>query len=477
MLNSHEFRIFAHKIADWMANYYENIEKYPVKSHVKPGEIFSLFPEEPPVEGEPMEAILKDFEEKIIPGITHWQSPSFFAYFPANSSYPSVLAEMLTATLGAQCMVWETSPAAAELEEKMMHWLRYLTGIPSNFEGVIQDTASTATLASLLTAREKQTHYSINDKGFSGKEHFRIYASGETHSSIEKAVKIAGFGKENLIKCRVREDFSMDPDHLRKSIRKDLSQGYHPLAVVATLGTTSTTAFDPLKEIAAITDEFGLWLHVDAALAGSALILPEYRQRIEGIEQVDSFVFNPHKWLFTNFDCSAYFVKDKNALLRTFEILPEYLKTKTHGQVNDYRDWGIPLGRRFRALKLWFVLRNFGIKKMQEIIREHIRLAREIKNKVESSPDFELMAPVPLNTVCFRYHPGNLKEENLNHLNQQLLDELNNSGKVYFTHTRLNEKFTIRFMIGQTYTREEHVLRAWDLIRQTAGSLHKQSEE
>ncbi len=477
MLNSHEFRIFAHKIADWMANYYENIEKYPVKSHVKPGEIFSLFPEEPPVEGEPMEAILKDFEEKIIPGITHWQSPGFFAYFPANSSYPSVLAEMLTATLGAQCMVWETSPAAAELEEKMMHWLRYLTGIPSNFEGVIQDTASTATLASLLTAREKQTHYSINDKGFSGKEHFRIYASGETHSSIEKAVKIAGFGKENLIKCRVREDFSMDPDHLRKSIRKDLSQGYHPLAVVATLGTTSTTAFDPLKEIAAITDEFGLWLHVDAALAGSALILPEYRQRIEGIEQVDSFVFNPHKWLFTNFDCSAYFVKDKNALLRTFEILPEYLKTKTHGQVNDYRDWGIPLGRRFRALKLWFVLRNFGIKKMQEIIREHIRLAREIKNKVESSPDFELMAPVPLNTVCFRYHPGNLKEENLNHLNQQLLDELNNSGKVYFTHTRLNEKFTIRFMIGQTYTREEHVLRAWDLIRQTAGSLHKQSEE
>ncbi len=471
MLDKKDFRKFAHQVVDWMADYYEKIEQYPVKSGVRPGEIFSLFPDTPPEEGEPMEIILNDFEEKIIPGITHWQSPDFFAYFPANSSYPSVLAEMLTATLGAQCMVWETSPAAAELEEKMMHWLMYLTGMPSGFEGVIQDTASTATLTSLLTAREQHSRYTINARGFTGNEKFRIYGSEETHSSIEKAVKIAGFGKENLVICRVRNDFSMDTDHLRKNIQNDLRKGYHPLAIVATLGTTGTTSIDPLKEITVIAKEFGLWVHVDAALAGSALILPEYRYMIEGIEDVDTFVFNAHKWLFTNFDCSAYFVKDKEALIRTFEILPEYLKTQTHGKVNDYRDWGIQLGRRFRALKLWFVIRNFGVHKMQEIIRDHIRLAQMIKQKVEDHPAFELLAPVPLNTVCFRYHPANVKQDSLDSINQQLLETLNQTGKVYFTHTRLRGKFTLRFMIGQTYTRQEHVEKAWELITRTAGKL------
>jgi len=471
MLDIKDFRKFAHQVVDWMADYYENIEKYPVKSGVKPGEILSLFPDTPPEQGEPMGEILKDFEEKIIPGMTHWQSPDFFAYFPANSSYPSVLAEMLTATLGAQCMVWETSPAAAELEEKMMQWLRHLTGLPSSFDGVIQDTASTATLTSLLTAREQYTRFAINEKGFSGKEKFRIYASEETHSSIEKAVKIAGFGKENLVKCAVKRDFSMDTESLRKAILNDLNRGFRPLAVVATLGTTSTTAIDPLKDITSVAKEYGLWVHVDAALAGSALILPEYRFMIEGIEDVDTFVFNAHKWLFTNFDCSAYFVKNKEALIRTFEILPEYLKTKTHGHVNDYRDWGIQLGRRFRALKLWFVLRNYGKRKMQEIIREHIRLARMIKQNVEEAPDFELLAPAPLNTVCFRYHPSGKDEETLNRINQQLLDELNRSGKVYFTHTRLHGKFTIRFVIGQTYTREEHVRKAWSEITRTANEI------
>ncbi len=452
-----------------MADYYENIEKYPVKSPVNPGDILSRLPEAPPAEGEPMETILKDFETDILPGITHWQSPDFFAYFPANSSYPSVLAEMLTATLGAQCMVWETSPAAAELEERMMQWLMQLTGIPASFDGVIQDTASTATLTSLLTAREQHSRFAINDKGFSGRERFRIYASQETHSSIEKAVKIAGFGKENLVKCAVREDFSMEPASLEEAIRRDLSRGYHPLAVVATLGTTGTTAIDPLKEITAIAKKYGLWVHVDAALAGSALILPEYRYMIEGIEEVDTFVFNAHKWLFTNFDCSAYFVKDKEALIRTFEILPEYLKTKTHGRVNDYRDWGIQLGRRFRALKLWFVLRNFGLRQIQEIIRKHSRPAQMCRQKVEETPGFELLAPVPLNTVCFRYHPAGRDEETLNRLNGELLDKLNSSGKVYFTHTRLHGKFTIRFVVGQTYTREEHVNRAWSLITRLAG--------
>ena len=472
MTDLEEFRKYAHRVVDRMVDYYRNIEEYPVKSRVSPGEIYRLFPDLPPLEGEPMDDILQDFDRKILPGMTHWQSPNFFAFFPANSSYPSVLAEMLTATLGAQCMIWETSPAAAELEEKMMKWLIQMTGLPSSWQGVIQDTASTATLASLLTAREKRAGYTINEKGFTGNENFRIYVSTETHSSIEKAVKIAGFGRRNLVKCNVREDLSLDPDDLRRQIAEDLRLGFTPLAVVATLGTTSTTAIDPLKEIAAVAREQDLWLHVDAALAGSALILPEYRQMIEGIEEADSFVFNPHKWLFTNFDCSAYFVKDKEALLRTFEILPEYLKTGTRGKVNDYRDWGIPLGRRFRALKLWFVIRSFGLKGLQEMIREHLRLAGWIREEVEKDPAFELMAPVPLNTVCFRYHPGITDEEELDRINTLLLDKLNRSGKVYFTHTRVNGKYAIRFMIGQTHTREEHVKNAWKLIRETSREIN-----
>ncbi len=462
-----KFREYAHRVVDRMVEYYRNLEDYPVKSPVTPGDIYDRLPPLPPQQGESMEDILQDFDEKIIPGMTHWQSPNFFAYFPANSSYPSVLAEMLTATLAAQCMIWETSPAAAELEEKMMQWLLQMMGLPSAWEGVIQDTASTATLASLITAREKRSGYMINEKGFSGKEKFRIYASTETHSSIEKAVKIAGFGRSNLVKCRVREDLSLDPEDLRSRIREDLKAGYTPLAVVATLGTTSTTAIDPVREIAEVAGEFDLWVHVDAALAGSALILPEYRWMIEGIENVDTFVFNPHKWLFTNFDCSAYFVKDKEALLHTFEILPEYLKTKTHGHVNDYRDWGIPLGRRFRALKLWFVIRSFGVSGLQAMLREHLRLAAWIRDEIKKEPSFELMAPVPLNTVCFRYHPDNKDEKELDRLNTQLLDQLNRSGKAYFTHTRINGKYAIRFMIGQTHTREEHVKKAWELIKTT----------
>jgi len=363
-------------------------------------------------------------------------------------------------------MIWETSPAAAELEEKMMRWLIQMTGLPSSWHGVIQDTASTATLASLLTAREKKSEYTINEKGFSGNENFRVYVSTETHSSIEKAVKIAGFGRRNLVKCSVTEDLSMDPADLHRRIAEDLRQGFTPLAVVATLGTTSTTAIDPLKEIAAVARKHDLWLHVDAALAGSALILPEYRQMIEGVEDADTFVFNPHKWLFTNFDCSAYFVKDKEALLRTFEILPEYLKTGTRGRVNDYRDWGIPLGRRFRALKLWFVIRSFGVKGLQEMLREHLRLAGWIREEVEKDPAFELMAPVPLNTVCFRYNPGLTDEKELDRINTLLLDRLNRSGRVYFTHTRVNGKYTIRFMVGQTHTQEGHVKNAWNLIKE-----------
>ena len=471
-MTSEEFRKHAHKFVDWMADYMESTEKYPVKSQVKPGEIFKSISDRPPETGESMNDIFSDFQKLILPGMTHWQSPNFFAYFPANSSYPSVLGEMLTATLGAQCMIWETSPAAAELEEKVMNWLIHMLGLPPEFEGVIHDTASTATLTALLTAREKVTQLRINRNGFTGNEKFRIYGSTETHSSIEKAVKIAGFGRKNLVKIDVDDDFRMKPELLKKAINNDIRRGFRPLCIVATLGTTGTTSIDPLDKIAQISKEFGIWLHVDAAMAGSALILPEYRWMIEGIEFVDSFVFNPHKWLFTNFDCSAYFIRDPEMLIKTLEILPEYLKTRTRGLVNDYRDWGIPLGRRFRALKLWFVIRNFGISGLQEKLRYHIKLAGDLAKVIDDLDNFERLAPVPLNTVCFRYHPGDINEpEDLDRINEKLLEQLNNSGEVYFTHTRLKGKFTIRFMIGQAKVTEKHVKAAWKRIVETAQKL------
>ncbi len=466
-MNTEEFKKQAHEFVDWMAEYFESVEKFPVKAKVNPGEILEKLPLNPPAEAESMDEIFRDFRQIILPGMTHWQSPNFFAYFPANSSYPSVLAEMLTATLGAQCMIWETSPAAAELEERVMNWLIQMMGLPQQFEGVIQDTASTATLTAFLTAREKASQFQINETGFEGNEKFRIYCSTETHSSIEKAVKIAGFGKSSLVKIGVDEEFKMIPGLLKEAIISDLKQGFRPLCIVATIGTTSTTAIDPLEEIAQISSEYKIWLHVDAALAGSALILPEFRWMINGIEKVDSFVFNPHKWLFTNFDCSAYFVRDAELLIKTLEILPEYLKTNSRGQVNDYRDWGIPLGRRFRALKLWFVIRNFGQNGLQEKLRYHLQLSQQLKETINESDDFEIMAPVPLNTICFRYNPSGINDAaQLDKMNETLMHKLNDSGKVYFTHTRLNGNYAIRFVIGQTNVTEKHINNAWDLIQE-----------
>ncbi len=468
-MNNAEFRMWAHKLADHMADYYENIETYPVKSNVKPGEILALLPTAAPAIGEDMTQIMSDFESIIIPGITHWQSPDFFAYFPANGSYPSILAEMLTASLGTQCMVWDTSPAAAELEEMMMNWLKSMTGLPADWHGVIQDTASTSTLAALLSAREKISGYGINEGGFSGNEKLRVYCSTETHSSVEKAVKIAGIGRKNLVKIATDSLFRMDATLLRKAISEDIAAGITPLCVVATLGTTGCTAIDPLKEISTICEETGTWLHVDAAYGGTALLLPEYRWMIEGIENADSFVFNPHKWMFTNFDCSAYFVKDKEALLRTFEILPEYLKTATRGLVNDYRDWGIPLGRRFRALKLWFVIRSYGVTKLREMVSEHIRIARWLEQEIIAHPGFEIMAAVPLSVVCFRYRPSCVfGTENLNALNEELLAKLNASGKLFLTHTKLKGQYTLRMSIAGTLTTQQHVEKAWELIKATA---------
>ncbi len=468
MKDINDFRKEAHTMVDWMANYLENIKNYPVKSQLLPNEVRNQLPNSAPVHSESMASIFEDFKEIIIPGMTHWQSPNFFAYFPANGSYPSLLAEMLTATLGAQCMVWETSPAAAELEEQVLNWLKEMMGIPQAFYGVIQDTASTATLVALLTAREKYSKYTINENGFDQNK-FRVYCSTETHSSIEKGVKIAGLGKNNLVKIPVDKEFRMNVSELENRINEDIKNGFIPLCVVAALGTTGSTAIDPLKEISEITNKYDIWLHVDAAYAGTALVLDEYKWMINGIENADSFVFNPHKWMFTNFDCSVYYVKDKNALLNTFSINPEYLKTATAGLVNDYRDWGIQLGRRFRALKLWFVIRNYGVKGIQEKIREHIDIAAKFEQWILKSEDFEILTPRTLNLVCFRYKPKGISDEQeLNAINERLLDLLNSSGKIYLSHTKLNGKYTLRMVIGQTYVTQEHVEKAWKLIKKTA---------
>jgi len=473
-MDSDEFRRQGHAIVEWIARYFENVEEYPVKSRVSPGEIKNALPELPPAGSESFDLFLKDFDKIIMPGITHWQSPDFFAYFPANSSPPSVLAEMLTSALGAQCMLWETSPAAAELEERMMGWLRVMTGLPEEFEGVIQDSASSATLAALITAREKTTGFRSNSEGLRDAGKLRIYVSTQTHSSVEKGAGVAGFGRENLVRVMVRKDFSMDPEALERAIEADIAAGYIPCCTVATIGTTGTTAIDPLRAVGEICHRYGIWLHVDAALGGTALLLPEMRWMSDGIEYADSFVFNPHKWMFTNFDCSAYFVRDAASLIRTFGILPEYLKTRTRGQVNDYRDWGIPLGRRFRALKLWAVIRSYGVEGLQSAIREHIRLAKMLEGMIRSEKDFELMAPVPLNTVCFRYHPQGFDDTAADRLNEKINHALNDSGKIYLTHTKVNGRYVLRMVTAQTNVTERHVIQAWELIKEYALSLSSQ---
>jgi aromatic-L-amino-acid/L-tryptophan decarboxylase len=470
--NIDEFKKYAYEFIDWIVEYYKNIENYPVKSQVKPKDIFNKLPEKPPEKAEAVETIFEDFKKIILPGITHWQSPNFFAYFPANSSYPSLLAEMLTSALGVQGMKWETSPSATELEEKVMNWLKVMIGIPENFSGVIQDTASTSTLASIICAREKFSEYEINQNGFKDFENYRVYCSTETHSSIEKAVKIAGIGKNNLVKIKVDEEYKMDTIELEKAIAKDIKNKLKPLCVVVALGTTGSTAVDPLEKISGICKKYNLWLHIDAAFAGSALILPEFRWMLKGIEQADSFVFNPHKWLFTNFDCSAYFVKDKEVLIRTFEILPEYLKTRSDSNVNNYCDWGIPLGRRFRALKLWFVIRSFGVNGLQEKLRYQISIAKNLEKKIREEKEFEILTPVTFNLICFRYKPFEIKsEDELNKLNEKLLHKINDTGKIYLSHTKLNGRYTLRMVIGQTYVTEEHAIKAWELIKETSYKL------
>jgi aromatic-L-amino-acid decarboxylase len=470
MINPKEFKEASDPIISWISNYMKDITSYPVKSEVQPGDIYNKIPEKAPELSESMEQILKDLDEVILPGITHWQHPNFHAYFPANSSVESVLAEFITSAIGAQCMIWDTSPAATELEQKMVEWLREAMGIPNLFEGVIQDSASSASLVALITAREVKTGFTSNEEGVP--PNLRVYCSEETHSSIEKAVGFCGIGKKNLLKVAVDSQMRMKPELLEKQIIEDLNKDLVPCTVVAAIGTTGTVAVDPLKEIGAICKKYGIWLHVDAAYAGSALLLPEFRWMIEGIEMVDSFVFNPHKWMFTNFDCSVYFVKDPGSLIRTFEILPEYLITSTRGTVNDYRDWGVQLGRRFRALKLWFVIRGFGLSGLRERMRSHIQLNEYFCREVVKITGIDLVLEPFLNFCCFRYTPqGENNLEILNSTNEKFLLELNGSGKLFLTHTKINGLYAIRMVIGQTYVEKIHVDLALMEIKKTADGL------
>ena len=462
-MSINEFKENGYKVIDWIADYYENIESYPVLSQAKPGELRSTLPKNPPQDGERFNNILAEMNEKIIPGVTHWQSPNFFAYFPCNSTGPAILGDLLSSGLGIQGMLWASSPACTELESHVLDWLVDMLHLPEKFKstssggGVIQDTASSATLCALIAAREKVSNSKINENGFD--DSIRVYTSMEAHSSIEKAVKIAGIGSKNIRLIEVDDDFAMNPLKLRKSIEKDIMDGKIPAFVCATLGTTSSTAIDPLNDIGKICNEFGIWLHVDAAMAGSASICPEYRFINEGIEYADSYCFNPHKFLLTNFDCSCLYVSDRKALIKSLTINPEYLKTEVSKPetVFDFRDWQIPLGRRFRSLKLWSVIRYYGINGIQQHIRGHIESAKMLSELIMKDERFEIMAPTILNLVCFRY-------KNSDEFNKALLEKLNTSGKLYLVQTKLNKKYTLRFSIGQTNTTRDHIINAWKNI-------------
>ncbi|GIV78923.1 MAG: aromatic-L-amino-acid decarboxylase [Litorilinea sp.] len=465
-----EFRRYGRAVVDWIADYYERVESFPVLAQVEPGQIRASLPAEPPQQGEPFDAILADVERVILPGITHWQSPNFFAFFPANASGPSILAELLSAGLGVQGMLWATSPACTELETHVLDWLVQMLDLPrhflstSNGGGVIQDSASSASLCALLAARERATHFESNARGCDGR--LVAYVSSQTHSSVEKAVKIAGLGAENLRVIPVDETFAMQPEALARQIQEDRRRGLVPCFVAATVGTTSSHAVDPLPAIGRICQEENVWLHVDGAMAGTAALCPEFRHIHDGLELADSYCFNPHKWMFTNFDCSCFYVRDRQVLIRTLSVLPEYLRNQAteSGAVIDYRDWQIPLGRRFRALKLWFVIRHYGVQGLQHHIRRHVALAQEFARWVQADPRFELAAPAPLNLVCFRHRAGD-------EINQQLLDRLNRSGRLYLTHTRLDGRLTLRMSIGQTHTERRHVEQAWSLITGLADEL------
>jgi aromatic-L-amino-acid decarboxylase len=465
-----EFRRHGYQVIDWIARYMEEVERYPVLSQVEPGAIRAGLPAHPPEAGEPFEALLNDVESVLMPGITHWQHPSFFAYFPSNNSGASILGDLLSSGLGVQGMLWSTSPACTELETHVLDWLVQMLDLPAAFRstgaggGVIQDTASSATLCALLAARERASGFATNVEGV--RRPLTAYASSQAHSSVEKAVKIAGLGSDNLHLIEVDATYRMRPEALAAAIRADRDAGRIPCFICATVGTTSSNAIDPVRAIGEIARAEGLWLHVDAAMSGTAALCPEFRAIHDGLELADSYCFNPHKWMFVNFDCDCFYVADRAALIRTLSVLPEYLKNQAteSGAVIDYRDWQIPLGRRFRALKLWFVIRSFGVAGLQARVREHVRLARLFAGWVEESDLFELAAPAPLNLVCFRHKAGDAAS-------QEIMERINASGRAFLTHTRLDGCFCLRLSVGQSGTTERHVAAVWKLLTDFAPLL------
>lgn len=471
-MSPQQFREEAKRLIDWIADYYQQIEKYPVKAKVAPGEVYASLPGSAPLKREPFDDVMLDLEQKVLPGITHWQSPNFYAYFPGNSSGPSVLGELLSAALGVQGMLWVTGPACTELEIRMLDWLVEMLGLPQQFlstgagGGVIQDSASSSSLCAILAARERATNFASNTHGC--RQPLVAYTSSQAHSSIEKDIKIAGIGSENLRLIEVDSSFAMRPELLEKAIEADKRNGLQPFFVCATVGTTSTMAFDPLTEIGAFCKKHGLWLHADAAMAGTAALCPEFRSMHKGLELADSYVFDAHKWMFINFDCSCFYVADRKALINSLSVVPEYLRTQASasGEVTDFRDWHVPLGRRFRALKLWFVIRHYGVEGLQFHIRRHVKCAQQFLGYINNDPNFEICAPPQLNLVCFRL-------KGADELNQQLMDRLNQSGELYLSHTKLNGKLVLRLCVGQTNTEERHVERAWQVIKCEAAKVLK----
>ena len=475
-----EFRRHGHELIDWIADYFEHIDDLPVLAQVEPGELKSQLPTSPPEKGESMEAILADVDRLIVPALTHWSHPSFFAYFATSTSAPGIFGELLSAAFDVKSMLWRTSPASTELEEVTLDWLRQMTGIDAGMSGIIYDTASVSSMHAIAAAREG-VELRIREEGMSGRDDLpllRVYASEQAHSSIDKGIITLGLGQRALRKIPTDSEFRMDAKALAEAIDEDKRNGAMPFCVVATAGTTSTSSIDPIPEIVPLCEQHAMWLHVDAAYAGSAAIVAEMRHVLNGCERADSLVMNPHKWLFTPFDLSVLFCRHMDLLRRAFSLVPEYLRTPEQDKVRSGSDYGIQLGRRFRALKLWLIIRYFGHEGLAARIREHVRLAKLFASWVEASPDWELMAPVPFALVCFRANPGGGKSraagKQVDLLNETIMHAVNATGKAFLSHTKLNDDLVLRLSIGNIRTTEEHVRRVWELLneqlRQSANS-------
>ena len=460
-----EFRAAGHRLIDWLADYRLRVAEFPVMARTAPGEVKDQLPAEPPVEPEPFDRLMADLEEIVLPGLSHWQHPGFFGYFPSNGLLASVLGDFASTGLGVLGLSWQSSPALTEVEEVVTDWMRQMTGLSSAWSGVIQDTASTCTLVALLCARERTTHYSLGRGGMQAeKRPMAVYASAQSHSSVEKAALLAGFGRENLRLIEVDRDFGMLPEALEAAIARDEAAGLAPCAVVATTGTTASTALDPIKKIGAITAARGLWLHVDSAMAGSAMVLPECRWMWQGIDGADSLVMNPHKWLGVAFDCSLYYVRDPEHLVRVMSTNPSYLRSSADAKVKNLRDWGLPLGRRFRALKLWFAIREQGVAGLQKRLRRDLANAQWLAKQAGAAKGWKVLAPVHLQTVCLRHEPAGVQGEALDRHTLDWADRVNRSGQAYLTPAILGGRWMVRVSIGALPTEREDVEKLWKLM-------------